>query len=105
MRARAWVTAISTLVLVALPAVGPAQAVAIDPSRSGTIYAGDELGIFRSADGGGIWTPVSDTPNVDSLAFDPSDPSTAYAGSLASWQSRLPGTILKTTDGGSTWSP
>ncbi len=64
------------------------------------LVAGTLKGVFRSEDGGMQWkqiTPVgsSELHEVESIAIDPKDPATIYAGT---WH--LP---WKTTDGGATW--
>lgn len=64
------------------------------------LITGTFNGIFRSADSGETWTPLStaSTPglvHVESLAIDPHDTNIVYAGT---WY--LP---YKTTDGGKSW--
>lgn len=78
----------------------PVRALAVAPSDPDAVVAGTATGVFRSLDGGGSWTRISqvDDPelrNVDSVAVDPRDPDAIYAGT---WH--LP---WKTTDGGRTW--
>jgi photosystem II stability/assembly factor-like uncharacterized protein len=51
-------------------------------------------GIFRSTDGGETWGSMDDE-RARSLAFDPSNPKNAWAGS---WNK-----ILRSTDGGESW--
>ncbi|MGD8371667.1 MAG: hypothetical protein PVI19_08985, partial [Syntrophobacterales bacterium] len=60
------------------------QALAIDPARPATLYAGTEGGgVFQSTDGGDNWTAI-DTVLSDSnilvLAIDPSNTTRIYAG-------------------------
>jgi hypothetical protein len=38
----------------------PTNALAIDPANTNTIYAGTDIGVFRSVDGGASWQPFSD---------------------------------------------
>lgn len=78
------------------------RALAQAPSDARVLIAGALDGVFRSADGGGTWqriSPVGDAElrNVDSIAIDPRDPKTIYAGTF-----HLP---WKTSDDGAHWSP
>jgi photosystem II stability/assembly factor-like uncharacterized protein len=64
--------------------------------------AGTRSGVFRSLDSGQSWQRISpagdpELRNVDSLAIDPRDPQTIYAGTY-----HLP---WKTTDAGRSWLP
>jgi photosystem II stability/assembly factor-like uncharacterized protein len=66
------------------------------------IAAGTEDGVYLTRDGGADWTLLSSPgaawPHpVVSLAFDPADGKTLYAGT--------PHLAWKTVDGGSTWQP
>jgi photosystem II stability/assembly factor-like uncharacterized protein len=70
------------------------------PSQANIIFAGTLDGVYRSADGGLSWTPISppgshEIHEVESLAVDPQDPDIVYAGT---WH--LP---WKTSDGGRHW--
>jgi FG-GAP repeat len=38
----------------------PASAFVVDPANSNTLYAGTDIGVFRSTDGGASWQPFSD---------------------------------------------
>jgi photosystem II stability/assembly factor-like uncharacterized protein len=97
---------------VGLPAVR-VQTIALDPTATGTLYAGtltpngvDSVGIFKSTDGGANWTAINDglvdptlgvSPvDVAVLAIDPRNPGTIIAGTRFS-------EIFKSTDGGATW--
>jgi photosystem II stability/assembly factor-like uncharacterized protein len=71
-------------------------------------------GIFRTVDGGKIWTkvlPAEDSLGVVDLCSDPDDPSTLYAAiyhpASGSGDSATEATsdIVKSGDGGSTWTP
>jgi photosystem II stability/assembly factor-like uncharacterized protein len=71
------------------------------PSRSRVLVAGTLKGVFRSDDRGLHWKQISppdsaEVHEVQSIAIDPYDPDTIYAGT---WH--LP---WKTTDGGANWS-
>ncbi len=71
------------------------------PSDPKVFIAGTLEGVYRSADGGRHWAPISPAASkeiheVESVAIDPVDPQVIYAGT---WH--LP---WKTADGGQTWS-
>jgi cysteine-rich repeat protein len=73
---------------------GYVSALAIDPTRTGTVYAGTNEGVFRSDDGGGTWLPLAPGLAGHALAIDPSG--TLYAGTACTGVSR-------SEDGGRTW--
>src|SRR5512135_2118522 len=62
------------------PEGGQITALAVDPSKPDTIYAGTGFaGVFRSADGGASWSAVStglSDRHVHALAIHPSNSST-----------------------------
>jgi photosystem II stability/assembly factor-like uncharacterized protein len=69
-------------------------------SDSREFVAGTLKGVFRSQDGGAHWSQISEAGSseiheVESIAIDPNDPNTIFAGT---WH--LP---WKTTDGGKNW--
>jgi photosystem II stability/assembly factor-like uncharacterized protein len=77
------------------------RALAQSPTNPKLFVAGSLTGVYRSTDDGSSWeriTPTGheDLRNFDSLAFDPKDSNTIYAGTY-----HLP---WKTTDGGKTWT-
>jgi len=89
------------------------QTIAIDPTSPSTLYAGtltpdgvESVGIFKSTDGAASWAPINEglidpltgiSPlDVWSLAIDPKNPNTIFAGSRFS-------EIFKSVDGGLTW--
>jgi photosystem II stability/assembly factor-like uncharacterized protein len=88
----------------------------IDPSVSSTLYLTMSGGaIFKSADGGLSWSQFKSAnvwfaPDAMALAVDPDNSATIYAGSFANAVSpsgpNIPGSgaILKSTDGGGTWT-
>jgi len=73
-----------------------------DPWRPDVVYAGTDLGLYRSADGGAKWAPL-DTPMngsmVWSVAIDPVDQNVMFAGTGTPSK---PG-IYRTTDAGKSW--
>ena len=81
------------------PFGGAVQALAVDPTVSGTLYAGTNHGVFKSTDSGATWIDSNGLldPFVSSLAIDPLSSSTIYAGHS--------GGVLKSTDAGASWSP
>ena len=84
-------------------------AVAVDPTNADIVYAGTGIpgglgstGVFKSTNGGQSWTTaisgLSPEPLlsiVTSLAIDPSNPATVYAGTL--------GGVFKSTNRGASW--
>jgi photosystem II stability/assembly factor-like uncharacterized protein len=91
------------------PDGGMVTALVVDPSATGTLYAGtDPSGIFeggagggavfKSTDGGATWAPTGLVASVEvaTMAIDPQSPSTVYAATAAG--------LFRTTDGGSSWS-
>ncbi|HUI52164.1 MAG TPA: YCF48-related protein [Terriglobales bacterium] len=78
------------------------RALAQSPNNPNLWLAGSLTGVYRSADNGASWeriTPAGheDLRNFDSVAFDPHDDNTIYAGTY-----HLP---WKTSDGGKNWFP
>lgn len=91
------------------------HAIAFAASDSNVAYAGTAgyfsagtfdtaepgLGIYRSMDGGGSWSPANDgltqDAHVSSLAVDPTDPRVVYAATANHG-------LVKTGDGGQSWS-
>ena len=78
------------------------RAIAQAASNPNVLVAGATDGVYRSNDSGQHWARISpekheDLRNFDSIAIDPRDPNTIYAGTY-----HLP---WKTADGGKNWSP
>jgi photosystem II stability/assembly factor-like uncharacterized protein len=73
-----------------------------DPHRPGTVYAGTDLGLYRTENNGAAWQ-LLDTPMngsmVWSLAIDPVDANVMFAGTGTP---STPG-IFRSTDAGKTW--
>jgi len=95
--------------------VGAVQAVAAHPSNASIIYVGAvNGGIWESADGGGTWTPQTDTNNslsIGALKFDPTDGNhTTLIAGLGRFSSdgRIGGPqsgVLLTVDGATWFDP
>jgi photosystem II stability/assembly factor-like uncharacterized protein len=90
---------------------GRVVAVAGVPGDATTFYFGAvNGGIWKTTDGGTVWTPIFDSQSVGSIgtiAVAPSDPETIYAGTgesdIRSDLSSGNG-VYKSTDGGFTWA-
>ncbi len=65
------------------PGESQVRALAVDPQSPNVVYAGSNNGIYRSEDSGSNWVKL-DSPmeglNIWSIAIDPSDSSTLFAG-------------------------
>lgn len=89
------------------PTSGRINSIAVSPSNSQVVLLGASTGgIWRSTDGGGRFTPVSDDQadlEVGYLAFSKSNPSIAYAGMGDSILGYLGSGVLKSTDEGASW--
>jgi uncharacterized repeat protein (TIGR01451 family) len=90
---------------------GRVTALAVDWTNSNVVYAGAAGGgVWKTTDGGGHWTPLTDTqPSlaVGSIAIDPSNHLTIYVGTGEenfSGDSYYGAGILKSTNGGSSWT-
>jgi photosystem II stability/assembly factor-like uncharacterized protein len=73
-----------------------------DPIHRGVLYAATSLGIYRTADAGGSWTPIYTSPLLGGegrVAVDPFHPKTIYLNGAAGGQR-----LLKSTDSGAHWS-
>lgn len=77
-----------------------AAAVAVAPSNSSVIYAVNWAGVIKSVDAGVTWKKLNVPGYVTytSVAVHPTRPGTAWVGAMT-----LTNTVLRTTDGGSTW--
>jgi hypothetical protein len=86
------------------PEGGEIRALAIDPLRPSTLYAGAyDMGslslhgrIYKSTDGGTNWSDLGVVLYPNALAIDPVTTTTLYAGKNDG--------VLKSTDGGISWS-
>jgi photosystem II stability/assembly factor-like uncharacterized protein len=80
------------------------SALVVDPTDSNIVYAGTDVGVYKSVDGGNNWTamnvglaPLGQVTDVNVLVTDPQHPNTIYAAS--------PGRhgLFKSTDGAADW--
>lgn len=95
------------------PVSGRIEAIAVDPSDTtgNTVLVGGAMGgIWRSTDAGSTWTPVGDqnaSLAMGSIAFAPSNPSIAYAGTgeqaAIGFDTYYGAGVLVSTDHGQTW--
>ncbi|HEX6689259.1 MAG TPA: hypothetical protein VF085_11450 [Solirubrobacterales bacterium] len=89
---------------------GRVTAIAVDPGDSKHLLVGSAAGgVWETRDTGATWAPRTDdqpTLSIGALAFDPSNPSTVYAGTGEgnSEYAQLGQGILRSSDGGSTWT-
>jgi photosystem II stability/assembly factor-like uncharacterized protein len=87
---------------------GRVNAVAVNPADPQVVIVGASTGgLWRSTNGGLNFSPVSDNQvdlAVGALAFAPSNPAVVYAG-MGDLDNSYVGTgVLRSTDGGATWS-
>ena len=90
------------------PLAGRVNAFAFDYTAPGTYYMSSVGGVMKTTDSGVTWTPLSDAfPNLrtSAIAIDPANHNTLYAGT-GDYEGRegAPYGIMKTTDGGATWT-
>ena len=75
------------------------RSLVVHPQDASLIFAGVDDGIYRSTDQGESWeqleSPMNDIP-IWSLAIDPIDPNTLFAGTR-------PAALFRSKDGGKTW--
>jgi photosystem II stability/assembly factor-like uncharacterized protein len=93
------------------PYSGRATSLAINPTNPLIMYLGTAAGgVWITTDGGQTWAPLTDSqPSlaIGALAIDPNNPNTIYAGTGEadySGDSYYGEGLLKSTDGGSTWT-
>lgn len=89
-------------------ASGRVVSIAPHPSNANTVYiAAASGGIWKTVDGGAVWTPLTDELSIlnhGCVALDPSDPDVVYAGT-GEYTTRSTGDgVFRSTDAGSTWS-
>lgn len=90
---------------------GRISAVAASATNANTYFVGGaDGGVWRTLDGGATWAALTDqmpTTAIGSLAIDPTNPNTVYAGTgeanFAN-HSRYGLGVYKSTDGGASWA-
>jgi photosystem II stability/assembly factor-like uncharacterized protein len=92
-------------------------AIAIDPSKSSTVWAGTGEscvrnsvsvgdGVYKSTDAGATWTNagLKDTEHIAKIAIDPKKSDTAFVCATGhAWNANEERGVFRTTDGGKTW--
>ena len=80
-------------------------ALAVDPKTPTTVYAGTQLGVFKTTDGGRRWRSMGaglGRKRVLALAIDPQKPATIYVVADFGVHASKSG-VFKTTNGGGSW--
>ncbi len=90
---------------------GRLSAIAVHPADPNTIYIGGaQGGVWKTVNGGTTWVPLTDKEcslAMGSIAIDPADPNIVYAGTGEqhfSGDSYYGCGVLRTSDGGSSWT-
>ena len=92
------------------PAGAPARVVmlAADPRSDSVLYVvAPGGGVWKTTEGGGSWTPLTDAISslqVCSVAIDPRAPDVLYLGTGDNQSPRPGQTVARSTDGGRTWA-
>ncbi|HEY0555706.1 MAG TPA: hypothetical protein VGG20_15725, partial [Thermoanaerobaculia bacterium] len=76
------------------PGGGVIESLAVDPGNPAVVYAIAVDTLYKSTDAGMTWTVLAG-PNLQVVALDPAHPGTVYAGGQI---------LLRSTDGGGTWT-
>jgi hypothetical protein len=86
---------------------GRLNSIVVDPANPQRIFVATAAGgVWRSINGGGTWIPITDalgTLSTGSLVMDPNNSNTLYLGLGDSFDGTGVG-LVKSTDGGDTWS-
>ncbi len=86
---------------------GVVRIVAVDPGRPATVYAGTDLEVFRSDDGGAHWTATpGPTPSHLPVNALLATPAAVYVNVVSNSPAPVAiGFLFKSTDRGASWSP
>ena len=94
-----------------ITSTGRLSAIAVHPNDSNIIYVGGaQGGVWKTIDGGATWAPLTDQEcslAMGAIAIDPTNANIVYAGTgeLHNSQDSYYGCgVLRSTDGGATWS-
>ncbi|MGE5392875.1 MAG: VPS10 domain-containing protein [Candidatus Saccharibacteria bacterium] len=71
-----------------------------DPRNNDTIYLGYSGGVYRTKDGANSWEMVLTGIGIADIAIDSTNPDTVYAAGLSGSN----GKIIRSVDGGSSWT-
>ncbi len=89
---------------------GRVRVVKYHPTNPNIMYAGSASGgLFKSTNGGGSWTAMTDnlpTLAIGHMAFDPVNPDIIYIGTgegTSNWDRVYGDGLYRSTDGGATW--
>src|SRR6185312_7802395 len=81
------------------PSFNGANAIAVDPTNSSTVYVALFNSLMKTTDGGNTWTGVDTSPggffDICTIVSDPVTPSTMYVGAGNG--------VFKSTDSGANW--
>ena len=83
------------------------RALAVDPRRTGTVYAAlTQGGIYKTSNGGQTWIHATGTVLLVmyAVAIDPARPATIYAAGQSETGDATGPDILRSTDSGHTWT-
>lgn len=87
---------------------GRVPALAFHPTDRNTLYVGTAAGgVWKSTNEGASWVPLTDTECslvTGSIAIDPVNPEIVYVGTGEAAETSAGCGVLRSTDGGATWS-
>ncbi len=85
---------------------GGERPVAIDPTDPNIVWVASSDGIFKSIDGALSWTEVYSKTNstTSAIIVHPTSPNIVLAGGIGRSQSNIVGQVVRTTNGGSSWT-
>ncbi len=88
---------------------GRITSIAVHPTDSRIVWVGAASGgVWRTVNGGGTWTPLSDNqcaPGIGAVTVDPVNPNLVYAGTGELNTFEFPGCgVLRSMDGGHSWA-
>ena len=88
-------------------ASGRVVSLAVDPTDPDIVFAASASGgIWKTVDGGNLWTPLTDELSIlnhGAVAIDPSDPDVVYAGTGEYTTGSTGDGLFRSTDGGLYW--